>query len=156
MKKDIFIDCNIASRFKNPMDPEYIKLIQWLMKYEPEDENNAFLVVSNKLLMEYGRSNREAYLGTNIHVIISKLTKEGRLSFISNPKIKVFKTEHFKPKILRKLKCNSEDREHIPVVLLSERKYALSIDDDFIFDLMNFPGYIARAEKRPENLPYDK
>ncbi len=154
MKKDIFIDSNIASRFTNPMDPEYIKLIQWLMKCEPEEVNNAFLVVSSKLLVEYGRSNREASLGTNIHVIISKLTKEGRLNFIKNHQIKDFKKEHFKPKILRKLKCNSEDREHIPVVLLSERKYALSIDDNFIYDLINFPGFIVRAEKRPENLEY--
>lgn len=154
MKKDIFIDCNIASRFKNPMDPEYIKLIQWLMKCEPEEINKAFLVVSNKLLVEYGRSNREASLGTNIHVIIAKLTKEGRLNFIKNHQIKDFKNEHLKPKILRKLKCNSEDREHIPAVLLSDRKFALSIDDKFIEDLRNFPGFAVRAEKRPENLEY--
>ncbi len=156
MKKDIFIDCNIASRFKNPMDPEYIKLIQWLMKCEPVEENNAFLAVSNKLLVEYGRSNREVSLGTNIHVIISKLTKEGRLNFITNQQIKDFKKEHFKSKVLRKLLSNNEDREHIPVVLLSERKFALSIDDNFIKDLLNFPGFKVIVEKRPEKLPFDK
>lgn len=30
MKKDIFIDNNIASKFSNPLDPEYKKLIKWL------------------------------------------------------------------------------------------------------------------------------
>ena len=30
MKKDIFIDNNIACRFSNPMDPEMKKLISWL------------------------------------------------------------------------------------------------------------------------------
>ena len=31
MKHDIFIDNNIASRFSRPADPEYKKLIEWLM-----------------------------------------------------------------------------------------------------------------------------
>lgn len=53
MKKDIFIDNNIACRFANPMDPEMKKLINWIMKNEEGSEDNAILVVSDKLLHEY-------------------------------------------------------------------------------------------------------
>jgi hypothetical protein len=52
------------------------------------------------------------------------------------------------------LTCNYEDREHLPVVLLSQRKYALSLDDRFIADLENFPGFVVLVKKRPEELPY--
>lgn len=51
MKKDIFIDNNIACRFANPMDPEMKKLINWIMKNEEGSEDNAILVVSDKLFM---------------------------------------------------------------------------------------------------------
>ena len=37
MKKDIFIDNNIASKFSNPQDPEYIKLTQWLMYFDSKE-----------------------------------------------------------------------------------------------------------------------
>jgi hypothetical protein len=61
MKKDIFIDNNIAKNFTNPLDPEYVKLIKWLLAYDevPEgspDYINAHLAVSKKLLVEYYRS----------------------------------------------------------------------------------------------------
>ena len=46
MKKDIFIDNNIACRFSNPMDPEMKKLIAWIMEYEEGSHNNAMLVVN--------------------------------------------------------------------------------------------------------------
>jgi hypothetical protein len=56
------------------------------------------------------------------------------------------------------MSCNQEDKEHVPVVLLSERKYALTFDINFTHDLLNFPGYKdkVRVEKQPENLPYDE
>ncbi|MCP5103556.1 MAG: hypothetical protein GY950_09265 [bacterium] len=157
MKKDIFIDTNIAKNFSNPMDKEYRKLIQWLMTFNPDDlGKNAYLVVSNKLLAEYNRSvlSSTSTIGTNIHVIIGKLNREGRLIIIKNAGIKEFQREHFTRKVIKKLRSNNEDRDHIPVVLLSDRKFALSRDDDFIYDLLHFPGFKARAEKRPEKLPY--
>ncbi len=160
MKKDIFIDNNIASRFKNPADPEYIKLRDWLVLFreikEGEEDTNAHLVVSQKLLGEYNRSNYNNKEGQNITAIISRLQKQGRLIFVKNQEIKDFKEEHFTKKIERKLSCNQEDREHIPVVLLSHRKYALSIDDAFVNDLLTFPKFQALACKRPEEMPYDK
>jgi uncharacterized membrane protein len=158
MKKDIFIDNNIASRFKNPADPEYIKLRDWLVLYreikEGEEDTNAHLVVSNKLLNEYSRSNQNIKDGQNIILIIGRLQRQGRLIKIDNQTIKNFQKEHFTKKIESKLYCNHEDREHIPVVLLSHRKYALSIDDAFVNDLLNFPKFQALACKRPEEMPY--
>jgi hypothetical protein len=150
MKKDIFIDNNIAKNFSNPMDEEYITLIRWLML------GNAYLVVSNKLLMEYGRTVSYTSGGSNIFIIIDKLTREGRLIKITNIEIKEFKREHFTKKVIKTLRSNKEDRDHIPVVLLSHRKYALSLDNHFIYDLVHFPGFTVRAERRPENLPYDQ
>ena len=44
--KDIFIDNNVASRFKNPADEEYKKLLNWITE-------KGHLVLSQKLLKEY-------------------------------------------------------------------------------------------------------
>ena len=79
MKKDIFIDNNIACRFANPMDPEMKKLINWIMKNGEGSEDNAILVVSDKLLREYIASCQGANGSTSIPMIVGKLTKEGRL-----------------------------------------------------------------------------
>lgn len=156
MMKDIFIDTNIASRFTNPLDPEYKRLINWLLTNDKHNPgNNAYLVVSKKLLREYYASAQNANTRTSIPVIIDILVREGRRILISNDQIKEFKKKYYTKKNEKKLRSNSEDREHIPVVLLSDRKYALAIDDDFIFDLTNFPGFTVRAEKRPEALPYE-
>jgi len=155
MKKDIFIDTNIASRFTNPMDTEYIKLINWLLNYEKNSDNNAYLVVSKKLLAEYNRSTMSAHTDTCIGVIINTLLCQGRLTIITNDQIKEFHRIYFTKKIEKQLRSNNEDRQHIPVVLLSERKYALAIDDNFVYDLTNFSGFNTRVEKRPERLPYE-
>jgi len=159
MKKDIFIDNNIAKNFTNPMDPEYKKLIQWLrtkkdIPHGKEDEINAHLAVSQKLLMEYKRSSQNASSATNIGVIFDLLLREGRLVRVSKEQINSFKDEYFTKAIQKRLLSNTEDQEHIPVVLLSYRKYALSIDDNFLKDLVNFPKHKVTAAKRPENIPY--
>ncbi len=74
MKKDIFIDNNIAKNFSNPIDNEYKKLIRWLMKNDLEQpEQNAYIVVSQKLINEYSRSSTNAKSLTTITVIISKM-----------------------------------------------------------------------------------
>ena len=70
--------------------------------------------------------------------------------------IKEFKRRHFTRAVVRRLTCNKEDRDHIPVVLLSHRKYALSIDDDFVNDFRSFPGFTVLAARRPEQIPYDQ
>jgi hypothetical protein len=156
MPKDIFIDNTVAKNFSNPLDPSYKRLVAWLIRYDPAiGVDNAHLVWSRKILAEYNRTAANSRSDTNIAVIIDKLTREGRHIFISNPQIKEFKRGHFKKRILRQLRCNAEDRDHIPVVLLSDRKYALSTDHRFVHDINNFPGFVAQAATRPENLPYD-
>lgn len=152
--KDIFIDNNIAKNFTNPLDPEYKKLIKWLLKSEKDKNTDAHLVISQKLLVEYKRSARGAFSATSIPTIIDKLTREGRLIKFEKYEIEEFKREHFTKKVVKKFQSNQEDRELIPVVLLSHRKYALSLDGNFTTDLKNFPKFEVRVEKRPENLPY--
>jgi len=157
MKKDLFIDNNVASKFSNPQDKEYIKLTTWLMKYDNtkgNKEDYAHLIVSQKLLGEYYRSAQGAKSNTSIPIIIDKLLREGRLVKISNREIKDFKSVHFTKGVERSLRSNKEDREHIPVVLLSERKYAISYDENFTFDLVNFSGFKATVAKRPEDINY--
>jgi hypothetical protein len=156
MRKDIFIDNNIAKNFANASDPEYQKLIQWLMAYNPDNKSeNAYLMVSNKLIAEYTRTCAAAWSKKSIVEIIKNMTMEKRLVRITNEQIKDFKRKYFKKKVVKNFTCNKEDREHIPVVLLSERKYALSLDDKFINDLIKFPGFVVLAAERPENLPYN-
>jgi hypothetical protein len=158
MKKDIFIDNNIASKFSNPQDKEYIKIAKWLLEFGPyneiEETQYAYLVVSKKLLQEYYRSSLNSTSGTSIPSIIDKLMRDDRLIVITNTQIKEFKRDYFTKTIARKLRCNSEDRDHIPVALLSDRKFVLSTDDNFIYDLLNFPGFDVQAKKRPEEIPY--
>ena len=155
MKKDICIDNNIACRFANPMDPEMKKLINWIMKNEEGSDDNAILVVSDKLLHEYMASSQGTYGSTSIPMIVSKLTKEGRLLKISNAEIKEFQRTYFKKKVEKALRSNQEDRNHIPVVLLSDRKFALTNDEKFTYDLEHFPGFQVLVSSRPENLPYE-
>ncbi|MCK4760673.1 MAG: hypothetical protein KAW12_00640 [Candidatus Aminicenantes bacterium] len=157
MRKDIFIDNNIAKNFSNPMDRQYIRLIAWLMNYnENNSPQNAYLVVSKKLIGEYSRTASAALSSTSIPVLIDKLTREGRLINFKNAEIKEFQQQYFTKTITRKLRSNKADHDHIPIVLMSDRKIALSLDDNLIYDLVHFPGFTVKAEKRPENLPYDK
>lgn len=160
MKKDLFIDNNIASRFSNPQDIEFIKLTKWLLTFDSTDElnkdNYAHLIVSQKLLVEYYRSSRGAISDTSIPIIIGILQSQGRLIIKTNQEIKDFKTMFYSKTIERKFRSNIEDREYIPLVLLSDRKYGLSFDNNFIYDLNNFPGFSVMVKKRPENLPYSE
>ncbi len=151
--KDIFIDTNIAKNFTNPLDKEYKALIAWLMCYdESKKEDNAVLVLSQKLLAEYGRSIQPTTYGnTHIHLIFAKMKQEGRTNEINNAQIKQFKKENFTPKLLKKLTSNKEDREHIPTVILSYRKLALTIDDNFKKDLASFGATVL---KKPEKEHY--
>jgi hypothetical protein len=157
MKKDIFIDNNIAKNFSNPMDEEYKKLIQWLLTTNgnEDEDKNAYLVVSQKLLVEYISSSQYAASNTSIPVMINTLQREGRLIKFDNQQIKEFQRKYFKSSVLKNLKSNREDRDHIPIVCLSDRKYALTIDDKLFDDLRDFPGFKVWVEKRPENLDYE-
>lgn len=155
--KDIFIDTSTAVKLCNPVDNSYKCLIQWLIKFNPYNlEHNAYIVVSNKLLLEYKRSIGNSVSNTNLIVIVEMMQREGRRIKISNQQINDFKRQHFSKRIIRRLRCNKEDWEHIPVVLLSYRKYALSNDNNFVYDLNNFPGFVAKAATHPNDLLYNQ
>ncbi len=156
MKKDIFIDNNIACRFSNPMDPNMIELVSWLMDNRGDHSNHAFLAVSKKLLEEYLSSCRGGgnASSTSMPMIVDRLGREGRLSFISKKKIDRFKEMYYTKRVVNHFLSNAEDREHIPVVLLSDRKFALTKDRNFAADLMRFPGFSPVVSGRPEDIPY--
>jgi hypothetical protein len=155
MKKDIFIDNSIASKhFSNPIDDEFKKLIDWIQSYNQNEENDAYLVVSPFLLREYIESNRNAKSSTNIVRIIDDLTKQDRLTRFSKKEIEALQAQIFSKGMLKKLQSNAKDRNHIPAVLLSDRKMALTEDNNFTKDLNLFEGVI--VDKRPENIPYSE
>lgn len=155
MKKDIFIDNNIAMNFANPSDAEYKKLLRWLYVYNHNPNKDAYLVVSIKLIEEYISTSGNCHASINICAIVAKLQAEGRLVIKSSKEIKLFRKTYYKKHIVKHLTCTKIDREyHIPTVLLSQRRYALSIDDAFVNDLLHFPHFAAVAAKRPESLNY--
>jgi len=174
--KDIFIDNNIAKNFAGVKDKEYIKLIFWLLQYSNEEidkyfskiskdvrkkiyssvpDEKHYLAVSHKLIGEFIRSNRDAKSLTAIPNIIDKMQREGRLNKIENSRIKEFIEKQNKQ--FEKLRCNSEDKEHIPVVLLSDRKIALTKDENLRFDLLHFTGYKSKitVAASQEELKYE-
>ena len=149
MKKDIFIDTNIACNFANPMDKNYKDLIAWLNDDHEiksgQTDDRAYLVVSKKLLQEYCAS---------LPVLVARLQQSNRLVVVTNQQISDFKNAHFKKSIVNKMQSNSEDREHIPVALFSERKFVLTNDGKFAHDLNLFPGFSVTCSNRPEKIPY--
>jgi len=141
LKTDLFVDTNVAKNFKNPLDPEYKKLLQWLRTI-------GCWVVSKKLLVEYGRSNQ------NIAVLTDLLQRQGRLKVIDNESHNKL---IFTKLTERRLTCNAEDRWHLKTILLSHRKMAIVIDVALRNDINNHPildGVKPQAVARPEEIDY--
>lgn len=142
LKADLFVDTNVAKNFKNPLDPEYKKLVQWLRV-------KGCWVVSKKLLVEYGRSNQ------NIAVLTDLLLKQGRLKIIDN---EAHNKLIFSKLAEKRLTCNAEDRWHLKTILLSHRKIALIIDVALRNDVNNHPlheGVKPQAVSRPQDIDYE-
>ena len=155
MKKDIFIDNNITSKyFSTPTDEEYKKLIEWLATYNEDEQNDAYLVVSPYLIREYNESNRNARSETNILNLLIEFTKQGRLVNFTKKQIEDFQQKYYSKKVLKNLLSNAKDRNHLPAVLLSDRKMALSEDNNFLSDLKEFSDFETITAKRPEHLNY--
>jgi ubiquitin C-terminal hydrolase len=153
--KDIFIDNDVTTKhFSNPIDEDYKNLIDWLRTFNDDVENDAHLVLSNFLLREYHESNRNPNSQTNIIAIVDDMVRNNRIKRVSNQEIKNFQTQHFSKKVLKKMTSNAKDRNHIPAVLLSNRKMALSEDNRLLNDLLEFSGFNPIVAKRPEELPY--
>jgi hypothetical protein len=144
MRRDVFVDNSVAKNFCNPLDPDYKEFIRWL-------NEEGHLAVSNKILGEYSSSTGSSPSPTNIVIIIDRLTRDGRLNKFTPEQLKGLR---FKKHVQRNLRSNRKDHPHIKVVLLSDRKLALSLDDNLRYDVNNFPGYKALARSRPEELPY--
>lgn len=142
--KDIFVDNCAAKNFANPLDKHYKEFITWL-------KVDGILVVSQKLLMEFGRTCDGCIAGSNIVALVHYLTINGRLVRFSSKQLKEVK---FPKRITRKLLSNHQDHVHIKVVILSHRKLAITGDKNLRKDLNAFPGYVITAVKRPEAIDY--
>lgn len=142
--KDIFVDNCAAKNFANPADPEYKALIGWL-------HDEGFLAVSQRLLAEYGRTSGGCLAPTNICALVGHLQTRGRLKRFTNPQLRAF---GIRKAVARKLQSNRADYVHIKTVLLSYRKYALTLDKKLRRDINWFPGYRALAARRPQDIPY--
>jgi len=142
--KDIIVDNTVAKNFSNPLDPNYKEFIRWL-------SNTGVLVVTQRLIAEYSRTCAASGSNTSMPVLIDHLQRNGRLKKFSNTMLRNFR---FTERIRRSLRSNGEDHDTIKAVMLSVRKFALSHDTNLRHDINKFPGHRARAERRPQDLPY--
>ena len=154
MKKDIFIDNNIATKFAGTTNVHYQEIANWLM-----ETPDAYLVISESLRKEYFRSNEHCNKSFSIISIYHTLIAAGRLISKSKQEIELFKNKYFDKKVWRGLRCKrkgSDDPSHMALVYLSDRRMALSDDINFIFDLQNFPRFGSKvtAASWPSNLDY--
>lgn len=148
--KDIFIDNNVASRFKNPADEEYKKLMNWITE-------KGHLVISQKLLKEYYSSNRGNF-GQSIITIIDRLTRENRLVRIENVQLKSFTFPSHIEKKINKLRMNIEDYDHLKTIVLSNRKIGIIIDEKLRLSVKDYPiidKIKPQAVSRPEDIDYE-
>lgn len=158
MTNDIFIDNDILiHNFTVSASDDYKKLMDWLKQHdENSPENSAHLIVSSTFQAEYGRSFAHAGPDNTVVVIINKLTQEERLKKKENREIHKFMRVHFKNHVMRNLRSNRRDWDHIATVMLSDRKYALTTDNNLCYDINHFPKFNALAACDPQHLPYDE
>ena len=107
-------------------------------------------MVSNKLLVEYNKScNIPLFIA-----IINKLQIENRLVLIKNKTLSDFKKKYISKKVEKKMKSNYQDRNHIPLVLLSERKIAITMDENFTHDIKLIPGFVPIVASSFDDVDY--
>jgi hypothetical protein len=86
-----------------------------------------------------------------IGALVNHLTIQGRLVHFKKADLeKLLIPKH----IIRNLLSNRPDHVHIKVVILSHRKYAVTMDKKLLRDLNNYPGYHVQAVERPEEICY--
>ena len=142
MKKDIFIDCQIACKFASTKDPHLKELIDWLLKKDHENPaDRAFLMLSPMLRKEYDGGNKNCFKEFSILTIIIKMQQDDRINFKKKEEIDEFKREYISKKQWDKLNSKENDKDNIPLVFLSDRKMVLSEDENFVEDLINFPKF---------------
>jgi hypothetical protein len=147
--KDIFIDVQIANRFSRPPNDEYKNLIRWLLECE-----DAYLVVSDKLKNKYWSGGQcLSSSPTSICHIYDILESEHRLNIKSSKEIKLFQEKYYKDKSIN-LKCNKEDKDHLPIIILSNRQYAIIEDNAFAKVVSQFPKFKGRVSVQPGTYDY--
>ncbi|MCP4110024.1 MAG: hypothetical protein GY749_31630 [Desulfobacteraceae bacterium] len=145
MIKDIVIDNSVSYRFENPPDSTYKEFIEWL-------RTEGFLVLSQKLLIEI-KQTTQGRKESSLPVIIDLLIRENRGIFIKKGELDTFVISK---KIMKKLRSNKKDHDHIKIVLLSNRKLCLTEDVNLSYDINNYPGFKAKAADKPDLLDYKK
>jgi hypothetical protein len=143
-KKDIFVDANVAKNFCNPADEVYKEFIRWLFF-------QGSLAVSNKLLAEYNRGCGGAQSDSNVFAIIAAQLRKGRLAKFENEQLRAVK---FSKSQIKKLLSNAADHDHLRLVILSNRRLAITIDKNLRDDINAFPAIGARAAARPDEIHY--
>ena len=158
MRKDIFIDAQIANTFAGSNLCQHVKdLIDWLLTIDPiNHDNEAHLVSSQYIRAEYWGGNNHCLKEYSIVSIYTELQKRDRINFKGKEEIEKFKRENISKKKWGKLKSKENDKNHIPLVFLSDRKMVLSNDNSFIEDLINFPkfGNDVKLARTPKDLNY--
>ena len=144
MTKDILVDNCIAKNFCNPASQEYKDFIKWL-----RDEGT--LVVTNRLIADYNRATAQSGSPSNICYLVALLQSKGRLLAYSKTQLA---TLEFPKRVTKRLRSNKDDWDQVKAVVLSPRKYAITLDANFAKDVNSFPGVTARAELRPSKIPY--
>lgn len=141
MKPDLFVDSNVSGHFARPVRPDYKALVKWLC-------DEGCLVVCSSLIQEYGAAVRGSSSPTTLVAIVDRLQRDGRLRRFSKKKLQAFPLRKHAP---RRLRSNRADHDFIKVVLLSDRKLALSEDKKLTQDI-NSCG--ARCGSTPSEIAY--
>ena len=103
------------------------------------------------LIKEYHAAVQGSTAQNTLVAIVNKLQRDGRLRRFSKKELQAFPL----PKsVRRRLRSNRADHELIKVVMLSDRKLALSKDRRLAQDINDFPGFDARCEDAPSKIPY--
>ena len=155
--KDIFIDAQVANKFAKPPDEHYSDLSDWLWDNNNSDKNeNAHLVVCQKLINDYFRGNRHCAKSRSICSIYDKMMREDRILKKTSKEIEDFQKKYFRWKDIRCKRTGSSDPSLIPLIFLSKRKIGLSDDEHLLYDIINLPQWKdkAKIERHPKELNY--
>lgn len=142
---DLFVDSDRSGKFCRPVDPAYKKLIAWL-------KSDGHLVVCQSLIREYHDAVRGSTAPTTLVALVDHLQRHGRLKRFGKRALKAFR---IKKHIERGLRSEMKDRDHLKIVLLSDRKLGISGDVEFCRDVNSYPGYAAVVRRHPSEVQFD-
>lgn len=144
MKPDLFIDADISGHIMKPLDDHYRDLIKWLYV-------EGCLVICRSLHNEYRKAVRESPSLRTLPAIVDRLTRARRLIRYSREELRGFR---IKERIVKRLLSNRSDHDYIKIVMMSDRRLALSGDNKLRRDINNFPRYGAQAYRHPGDFDY--